>query len=222
MVPSFFRDMFHYARVRARYPKLDIDPSSRLDIPLLGSYKFGKKCRIFKTYLGAYSQIGDFSYISGPATINSEKEFPFTLGNFCSLSSCYVTTRNHPFNTPSTHPMPFMISGKERRALSKNGSVSIANDVWAGHGAMIMPGVRIGNGAIIAAGAVVTKNVEPYSIAAGVPAVAKKKRFGDGIISQLEEIKWWNWPEEKIRRNKMFFTTDLSRHSGPLRDLISD
>lgn len=82
----------------------------------------------------------------------------------------------------------------------------IGNDVWIAAGTNILHKCKIGNGAIIGAGAVVTKDVEPYTIVAGVPARPMKKRFGDDIIAALEEIQWWNWPIEIINehRNLLF------------------
>lgn len=78
------------------------------------------------------------------------------------------------------------------------GDVIIGNDVWVGMNSMILSGVHIGNGAIIAAGAIVTKDVEPYSIVGGNPARVIKKRFDDTIIKRMEEIEWWNWKKEYI------------------------
>lgn len=75
----------------------------------------------------------------------------------------------------------------------------IGNDVWIGYDAVIMAGVRIGDGAIIGTRAVVTKDVEPYSIVGGVPAKEIRKRFAPEVIQKLIEIQWWNWPIEKIR-----------------------
>lgn len=69
----------------------------------------------------------------------------------------------------------------------------------------MLPGVSIGNGAVIGVGAVLAMNLTPYAVAVGTPATESRKIFSDDIISLLEEIKWWNWPEEKIHRNKVFF-----------------
>jgi len=76
---------------------------------------------------------------------------------------------------------------------------------------MILSGVNIGNGAVVGAGSVVTKDIPSYAIAAGNPAKIIKFRFNDNIISQLEEIKWWDWDEDKIKANHLFFSTDLSK-----------
>ena len=83
--------------------------------------------------------------------------------------------------------------------------VIIGNDVWIGAGACILSGVKIGDGSIIGARAVVTKDVEPYTIVAGVPARELRKRFDKKIIERLLEIKWWDWNDEEIRRKSVFF-----------------
>lgn len=79
--------------------------------------------------------------------------------------------------------------------------IVIGNDVWIGYDAVIMSGVTIGDGAIIGTRAVVTKDIPPYTIVGGVPAKPIRKRFSDEIISSLLEIKWWEWSEEKIKKN---------------------
>jgi serine acetyltransferase len=80
------------------------------------------------------------------------------------------------------------------------GDVLIGNDVWIATESIIMSGVNIGDGAVIGARAVVTKNVPPYTIVAGNPAVVVKQRFDDNTINQLLEIKWWNWDESRIKK----------------------
>ena len=84
----------------------------------------------------------------------------------------------------------------------------IGNDVWIGDRATILSGVRIGDGAVIGAGSVVTKDVEPYSIVAGNPARPKRTRFDEETIKKLLEIKWWDWPVEKINDNVNVICSD--------------
>lgn len=81
------------------------------------------------------------------------------------------------------------------------GDIVIGNDVWIGYQAIVMQGVTIGDGAIIGARAVVTKDIPPYTIVGGVPAKPIRKRFSDEVLLQLLKIKWWEWPDEKIREN---------------------
>ncbi len=84
-------------------------------------------------------------------------------------------------------------------AWDNKGDIVIGNNVWIGYDAIIMAGVNIGDGAIIGARAVVTKDVEPYSIVGGVPAKEIRKRFAPDVVAKLLELKWWNWPTEKIK-----------------------
>lgn len=86
-------------------------------------------------------------------------------------------------------------------AWDNKGDIVIGNDVWIGYDAVIMAGVTIGDGAIVGARAVVTRDVEPYSIVGGVPAREIRKRFAPDVISRLLELQWWDWPVDKIRRS---------------------
>ncbi len=86
-------------------------------------------------------------------------------------------------------------------AWDNKGDIVIGNDVWIGYEAVILSGVTIGDGAVIGSRAVVTKDVEPYTIVGGVPAKPIRKRFDEQMIKKLEKIGWWNWDEEQIRQN---------------------
>ena len=86
-------------------------------------------------------------------------------------------------------------------AWDNKGDIVIGNDVWIGYEAVILAGVTIGDGAVIGARAVVTKDIPPYTIVGGVPAKPIRKRFPQETIDHLLKIKWWNWPEERIRQH---------------------
>ena len=91
------------------------------------------------------------------------------------------------------------------------GNVVIGNDVWIGHNAIIVGEVNVGNGAIIAAGSVVTKDIPPFSIVAGVPAKVIKKRFSNDIINEIEFLKWWDFSKEELIQIKNLFFKDLNK-----------
>ena len=117
---------------------------------------------------------------------------------------------NHLSAAISTYP--FAIFGEdwsnamEGKAYPGKGDTKIGNDVWIGYGATIMPGVTIGDGAIIATKSVVTKDVAPYAIVGGNPAKEIRKRFSEDEIKALLEIQWWDWPIEKITENVQLLT----------------
>ena len=129
------------------------------------------------------------------------------IGSFCSIGSGAVFmmagNQGHNMEWISTFPFYFQanIFKSSKNAFIKAGNTNIGNDVWIGSEAMIMPGVTIGDGAIIAARAVVTKDVQPYSVVGGNPAIFIKTRFEQKEIEQLLTMKWWNWQEEKIKEN---------------------
>ena len=125
------------------------------------------------------------------------------VGNFSSiaLGCTFLLDLNHNIDTVST--FPFSIgNGFDCPQVStpNKGNITIGNDVWIGMKCIIMGGVTIGDGAVIGAGSVVTKDVPPYSVCAGVPAKHIKYRFNEETIKDLLEIKWWFWPDEKIKK----------------------
>lgn len=132
------------------------------------------------------------------------------IGRFCSVAcgaKFLFTSANHSLSSLSTYPFPIFydewnLDGKNvTDAWDNKGDIVIGNDVWIGFEAVIMSGVTIGDGAIIASRAVVTKDVPPYTIVGGVPAKQIRKRFDDATILRLEKIRWWNWESDKIDRN---------------------
>lgn len=132
------------------------------------------------------------------------------IGKFCSIAcgaKFVFTSANHKLGSLSTYPFPLFFEEWEldkanvTDSWDNKGDIVIGNDVWIGYEAVVMQGVKIGDGAIIGARAVVTKDVPPYTIVGGVPAKPIRKRFSDDVISRLLEIKWWEWPYEKIKEN---------------------
>ncbi len=113
---------------------------------------------------------------------------------------------NHKISGFSTYPFQIFGNGWEAVMpkpgdLPYKGDTVVGNDVWLGYEAVVMPGIKIGDGAIVAASSVVTRDVPPYSIVGGNPASVVKKRFADDVVAELLAIRWWDWPIEKITRN---------------------
>ena len=132
------------------------------------------------------------------------------IGKFCSIAcgaKFIFNSANHNLSSVSTYPFPIFfeewgLNIKDVTAAWDNkGNIIIGNDVWIGYEAVIMAGVTIGDGAIIGTGAVVTKDVPPYTIVGGVPAKPIRKRFDNETLEELLKIRWWDWSEEKIARN---------------------
>jgi acetyltransferase-like isoleucine patch superfamily enzyme len=154
-----------------------------------------------KVELGYRTTLGVSNWIHGNVKI----------GKYCQLGA-YVAihSNNHPVSNLSTYISSSLFNG-ELKQLKTIGKVEMGNDVWVGHNALIIGNVKIGNGAIIAAGAVVTRDVEPYSIVGGVPAKTLKKRFSENIIKEVEELKWWDKSDEEMESIKPLFLKDLSK-----------
>lgn len=149
--------------------------------------------------------VGEFSYGS-PRVLNWGEDAKLKIGDFCSFADnvTIFTGGNHRSDWVTTYPFgAFHKQWPEAKDISgeslSRGSVVIGNDVWVGYGATIMSGVRVGDGAIIGAKAVVAKDVLPYSIVVGNPAKIVKMRFSDSEIRVLMELKWWDWPLAEIR-----------------------
>jgi virginiamycin A acetyltransferase len=162
-----------------------------------GTLELGLLRRIFREYHNIV--IGAFSY--GGCFNASRVAAGTRIGKFCSFANqVYIFATNHKLSAVTTHPFIYNPAiGIVQEDLREYNYVRIGNDVWMGQNAMIMPSVScIGDGAVIAAGAVVTKDVEPYSVVAGVPAKTIKYRFPKEVIEALLKIQWWNWEPERI------------------------
>ncbi len=180
---------------------------------------FPQVCFIKNTVSNPNIIIGDYTYYDDlEDSENFERNvlyhYPFTgdkliIGKFCALATgvkFIMNGANHQMSGFSTYPFQIFGSGWERVTPKPNelpfkGDTVIGNDVWIGYKAIIMPGVKIGDGAIVAAKSVVVKDVAPYTIVGGNPATLVRQRFPDEIIKTLLKISWWDWDIEKITRN---------------------
>ncbi len=150
-------------------------------------------------------KIGDYSYISGPRSFVGSAN----IGKFCSIArETTIGVSDHNYRWVTTHPIiidPEYGIVKDPVEEPQKPAPIIGNDVWVGMGAFIMRGVSIGDGAVVAANSVVTRDVAPYSIVGGNPARHIKFRFPPEIVAALLEIRWWDWSDEKIRKNRENF-----------------
>jgi virginiamycin A acetyltransferase len=169
------------------------------------------------SYYHNFNELEDYAGALAPYLfpLNPEK---LTIGRFVQIAHgvrIITSSANHDMNGFSTYPFNnfMMTPGMTREDIEslfdipgKKGDTSIGNDVWIGMDATILPGVSIGDGAIVSARSVVAKNVEPYTIVGGNPARPIKKRFDDDTIEILLSIKWWDWAVEKIEANLALIT----------------
>ncbi|ACL74238.1 streptogramin A acetyl transferase [Thioalkalivibrio sulfidiphilus HL-EbGr7] len=180
---------------------------------------FPQVCFVKNTVSNPNIIIGDYTYYDDPEdSENFERNvlyhFPFVgdkliIGRFCAIArgvKFIMNGANHKLSGISTYPFQIFANGWESFAPAEEefpykGDTVIGNDVWIGYEALIMPGVQIGNGAVISARSVVTKDVPAYSIVGGNPAKVIRQRFTDEEIETLEAIAWWDWPVEKITRH---------------------
>lgn len=144
--------------------------------------------------------IGEYTYGMPYVILNTNKCHVY-IGKFCSIAEkVTIITANHRADWITTYPFGWLIDSipKNPDHPIPKGDIRIGNDVWIGLGAIILPGIAIGDGAIIGAGSVVTKDVDDYEIVAGNPARHIRYRFNEGQIKALKRIQWWNWHIEKI------------------------
>lgn len=158
--------------------------------------------------------VGDFSYYTGKdfeSRVTHHYEFlgdKLIIGKFCQIGNnveFIMNGANHQMNSVSTFPFYVMdgwnkiAKAPELNELPYKGDTVVGNDVWIGENVTILPGVHIGDGAIIGANSVVSKDIPPYSICVGNPCIVKKYRFDNEMIQLLEELKWWDKPIEEIK-----------------------
>ena len=139
--------------------------------------------------------------------INRDK---LIIGKFCSIAcgaKFLFNSANHTFRSLSTYPFPLFFEEWEldkknvTDSWDNKGDIVIGSDVWIGYEAVVMAGVTIGDGAVIGTRAVVTKDVPPYTIVGGIPAKPIRKRFSEETVQALLDLRWWDWPKERIMQN---------------------
>ena len=190
------------------------DPSNPHPMP-----GFPQVCFIKNKIQNPNIEIGDYTYYDDPeGAENFERQvlyhFPFigdrlVIGKFCALARgvrFIMNGANHKTSGISTYPFFIFGNGWERAApqpgeLPYKGDTVIGHDVWIGYDALIMPGVHIGNGAIIPARSVVTSDVPAYTVYGGNPARLLRERFALEVVAELEAIAWWDWPIERISQS---------------------
>jgi len=163
-----------------------------------------RKNRHNKTTLGLITEtshiaVGNYTY--GRLTVlNDSESYRLKIGHFCSIAQnvTFIVCSDHPTNTISTYPFKVMCIGSQQYEAISKGDIVVEDDVWIGHGATVLSGVRIGQGAVVAAGAVVTKDVPPYAIVGGVPAKIIKYRFPPHLVEELLKVDYGKLTKEMV------------------------
>jgi acetyltransferase-like isoleucine patch superfamily enzyme len=170
-----------------------------------------KKTFYTKDILGDRYIIGDHTY-GDPRVISWEGKASLTIGKYCSISRNVIIFLEGDHRTDWVSTFPFPILWEEAKGIpghpTTKGNVVIGNDVWIGFGTTILSGITIGDGAAVGASSVVNRDVPPYAIVAGNPARIVRYRFDEETIQKLLQIRWWDWPDEKVKGNIHLICSD--------------
>jgi len=173
-----------------------LDPTAIVQDSTLGRWTaVGARTTITETLLG------DYTYV-----MNDCQSIYSEIGKFCSIAShTRLNPSNHPLWRPSLHHFSYRSKfygfGEDDEEIfqwRRENRVVLGHDVWIGHGATVLPGVKVGTGAVVGAGSVVTKEVQPYTIVAGVPARMIRRRVTEEVEASLMRIQWWNWTHDRL------------------------
>ncbi len=197
-------------------------PDPQITFPLEG---YNRLCFLKNIIKNPNIMVGDFTYYDDFEDVhNFEKNVKYhfdfigdklIIGKFCMIASgvSFIMNGGNHLNNATTS-YPFAIFGQdwknamEGKNYPSKGDTTVGNDVWIGHNATIMPGITIGDGAIIATNATVTKDVAPYSVVAGNPAKEVRKKFDEETIEKLLKLQWWNWELSEITKHVKNLTSD--------------
>lgn len=205
--------------------------------------EYGTTCFIRNVIKAPNISVGEYTYYDSEdhpelfEQTNVLFNYPFfgdklIIGKFCQIAhgtTFIMGAANHRLGSATTYPFNVMggvwreISTPHIEELPHKGDTVIGNDVWLGRNCTILPGVKIGNGAIVAACSVVTKDVAPYTVVGGNPARFLKKRFDDGTAALLEELRWWDLPPEELTEIiPVLCDTDMKRAAEKLRAILAE
>jgi len=217
MIEKIFLRVMQYADKFSRVSVNDparISPNSSIKgAVILGDVTIDDGVKISKgVKIDGRVRVGRFSSINGPNTDILAMVECVEIGAFCSIArNVSIQEFNHHADRLATYFIHHNIFKTGiRNDVTSKGPIVIGNDVWIGTQSVVLSGVKIGDGAIIAANSVITTDVPAYSIVAGSPARVIRMRFSDEVIERLKALKWWEWPMPKIAQNKEIFSQPLT------------
>lgn len=184
-------------------------------VNIRGNVAVGENTILKFVELSGNVTIGHHTTINGPNVQILSLVNPITVGNFCSIAKD-VTIQEYNHKTDGLSSYNFnkhVFGGKAIDDVISKGAIRIGSDVWIGTKCVVLSGVSIGDGAIVAAGSIVTKDVPPFAIVGGNPARVIRYRFTPEVIAKLAAVKWWEWSMERIKRNQRFFTSPVDLNS---------
>lgn len=174
------------------------------------------RCKIYRATLSGRVTIARYTSLWGPSIFISGGDQGVQIGSFCSIAhhvSCQEQFHNSQRTTTYFIERNLLKQPEPPEALISKGPIRIGHDVWIGAGAQVLSGVTIGDGAIVAAGAIVTRDVAPYAVVAGNPARLIRYRFKPDRITELLALQWWHWSEDRLHSEAAFLT---EVHERPL------
>ena len=178
-----------------------------------------------KNGVGRGTIFGGDDLVVGYATTIGANSFihgPLSIGRYCQLGPAVaIYGRDHPMSYVTTYINRNLFEGRLNEH-SKQQRVEVENDVWIGHGAILLKGIRVGNGAIIGAGSVVTKSVPAYSVVAGNPARVIRSRFSPAVVELLQKLQWWNLPEAELKHLEPLFHVDSDEDEKKMIRLLEN
>lgn len=163
-------------------------------------------------HVGSHSLLNGDIDIGERSNLNGHNELhgDIDIGKYCAIApQVMFRQHDHMMHKPSLQGAFYRDVMDDRLESVAKGRIEVGNDVWLGTRSIVLSGVTVGDGAVVGAGAIVTDDVEPYSVVAGVPATHKKWRFDEDVRDELLKLEWWNWSEAEMRARKGFFRTDL-------------
>lgn len=176
--------------------------------------KFSNWLKDWRNELPDFVTVGRHTYgVKRRKILFPTKDAPLNVGAFCSIAGevLLMCTGQHQTGSATSFPIYSRMLNMPEPVENggRPGGVSIGNDVWIGHAAIILPGVSIGHGAVVGAGAVVTRDVPAYTIVGGTPAKTIRHRFSQDVVDKLLAIRWWDWDDEKIKREAASLTGSI-------------